>query len=118
MVSYFPLIIEIISKIIILSGVVDATLLALAGLRRLGMDEVINEGQIIGWDEMLPAVAQGAIGIQCRSDDKQALSYLAALNHQETKLAVDCERSFLRVLGESEVSTDEAYDCFTLFDLA
>jgi hydroxymethylbilane synthase len=43
---------------------VDATLLALAGLKRLGMDEVLQQGQIIGWEEMLPAVAQGAIGIQ------------------------------------------------------
>ena len=43
---------------------VDATLLALAGLKRLGMDDVLQQSQIIGWDEMLPAVAQGAIGIQ------------------------------------------------------
>ena len=77
---------------------VDATLLALAGLKRLGMEEVIASAQTIGWDEMLPAVAQGAIGIQCRSDDAQALRYLAALNHPETKLAVDCERSFLTEL--------------------
>ena len=56
-----------------LSEVVDATLLALAGLKRLGMTDVIASAQTIEWDEMLPAVAQGAIGIQCRSDDTQAL---------------------------------------------
>ena len=78
--------------------VVDATLLALAGLKRLGMTDVISTSQIIEWDEMLPAVAQGAIGIQCRSDDVQALKYLAGLNHHETKLAVDCERAFLAEL--------------------
>jgi hydroxymethylbilane synthase len=80
------------------SEVVDATLLALAGLKRLGMTDVIASAQTIEWDEMLPAVAQGAIGIQCRSDDAQALKYLAALNHHETKLAVDCERAFLAEL--------------------
>jgi hydroxymethylbilane synthase len=78
--------------------VVDATLLALAGLKRLSMEDVIKESQIIGWDEMLPAVAQGAIGIQCRSDDSKALAYLAKLNHADTKTAVDCERSFLATL--------------------
>jgi hydroxymethylbilane synthase len=77
---------------------VDATLLALAGLKRLGMTDVIASAQTIEWDEMLPAVAQGAIGIQCRSDDTQALKYLAALNHHETKQAVDCERAFLAEL--------------------
>jgi len=40
----------------------------------------------------------GAIGIQCRSDDPRSLAYLAALNHPDTKAAVDCERSFLAVL--------------------
>lgn len=81
------------------NGVVDATLLALAGLKRLGMEEIIAESQIIGWDDMLPAVAQGAIGIQCRSDDARALAYLAKLNHIETKATVDCERAFLKTLG-------------------
>ena len=78
--------------------VVDATLLALAGLKRLGMNDVIQGAQIITWEEMLPAVAQGAIGIQCRSDDSKALHYLAALNHKVTKTAVDCERAFLAEL--------------------
>ncbi len=77
---------------------VDATLLALAGLLRLGMHDVISASQVIAWDEMLPAVAQGAIGIQCRSDDSAALQYLAALNHVDTKLAVECERRFLAAL--------------------
>lgn len=77
------------------AGVVDATLLALAGLKRLGMHDLIASSQIISWDDMLPAVAQGAIGIQCREDDERVLHYLAALNHEETKIAVDCERAFL-----------------------
>jgi len=80
------------------NDVVDATLLALAGLKRLNMNDVIEDAQIIGWEEMLPAVAQGAIGIQCRSDDQKALAYLAVLNHKDTKIAVDCERAFLAEL--------------------
>lgn len=48
-------------------GVVKATLLALAGLKRLDMTE--NVTSLLSIDEMLPAVAQGAIGIACRSDD-------------------------------------------------
>lgn len=80
------------------NGAVDATLLALAGLKRLNMNEVIADSQVISWEEMLPAVAQGAIGIQCRADDSKALHYLSKLNHQATKVAVDCERAFLKGL--------------------
>ena len=74
---------------------VDGTLLALAGLKRLHMEDVIKASQVIDWDTMLPAVAQGAIGIQCRSQDTAMLRYLAALNHADTKACVDCERAFL-----------------------
>lgn len=77
-------------------GVVDATLLAIAGLKRMNMDGCATS--ILEWDEMLPAVAQGAIGIQCRSDDERSLKYIHALNHPETKACVDCERSFLEAL--------------------
>mmetsp|Transcript_11005 Transcript_11005/g.16776 ORF Transcript_11005/g.16776 Transcript_11005/m.16776 type:complete len:250 (+) Transcript_11005:7-756(+) len=80
------------------NGDVDATLLALAGLKRLGMQDLVDESCVLDWDEMLPAVAQGAIGIQCRSDDIEMLRYIAALNHPATKMAVDCERAFLATL--------------------
>ncbi|KAL8147038.1 porphobilinogen deaminase, chloroplastic-like [Apium graveolens] len=80
-------------------GVVQATLLALAGLKRLNMTE--NVAAILSIDEMLPAVAQGAIGIACRSNDDTMASYLASLNHEETRLAVACERSFLLTLDGS-----------------
>jgi len=73
-------------------------MLALAGLKRLGMDDIIAKSQVVNWEDMLPAVSQGAIGIQCRSDDKRALDYLAVLNHKDTKVAIDCERSFLECL--------------------
>ena len=77
-------------------GVVDATLLAIAGLKRMNMDGCATS--VLDWDEMLPAVAQGAIGIQCRSDDERSLKYIEALNHPETKACVDCERAFLEAL--------------------
>ena len=77
-------------------GIVDATLLAKAGLNRMGMTEHITT--VLEWDEMLPAVAQGAIGIQCREGDEATLRYLDALNCKDTKMAVDCERAFLAAL--------------------
>ena len=77
-------------------GVVDATLLAIAGLKRMNMDGCATS--VLDWDEMLPAVAQGAIGIQCRSDDERSLKYIDALNDPDTKVCVDCERAFLEAL--------------------
>lgn len=77
-------------------GVVDATLLAIAGLKRMNMDGCATS--VLEWDEMLPAVAQGAIGIQCRSDDEMSKRYIEALNHPETKACIDCERAFLEAL--------------------
>lgn len=52
-------------------------------------------------DEMLPAVSQGAIGIACRTGDNAAQKYLAGLNHEETRIAVVCERAFLTALDGS-----------------
>lgn len=77
-------------------GVVDATLLAIAGLKRMDMDGCATS--VLDWDEMLPAVAQGAIGIQCRAGDERFLKYIDALNDVDTKVCVDCERSFLEAL--------------------
>lgn len=98
-------------------GVVQATLLALAGLKRLNMTE--NVTSVLSIDEMLPAVAQGAIGIACRDDDDKMAGYLASLNHEETRLAVACERAFLETLDGScrtpiagYASRDENGDCF------
>ncbi|KAF5838379.1 porphobilinogen deaminase, dipyromethane cofactor binding domain-containing protein [Dunaliella salina] len=80
-------------------GSCSATLLALAGLRRLGMETAIT--RIVPIEEMLPAVSQGAIGIACRSNDTNTQEYLARLNHEETRIAVACERSFLTALDGS-----------------
>ena len=50
---------------------------------------------------MLPAVAQGAIGIACRTDDDNAKELLGELNHEDTRIAVECERAFLTALDGS-----------------
>lgn len=80
-------------------GVVDATLLANAGLRRLDNKEAITS--VIDEDEMLPAVAQGAIGITCRTNDETMLNYLAPLNCETSKIRIEAERALLRVLDGS-----------------
>lgn len=80
-------------------GVVDATLLALAGLSR--MDMVDKATSILETEDMLPAVAQGAIGITCRTGDSSMMRFLEKLNHKETKTCVDCERAFLAKLDGS-----------------
>lgn len=90
-------------------GLVQATLLAVAGLKRLSMTE--NLTSILPIDEMLPAVAQGAIGIACRTDDDKMASYLALLNHEETRLAVACERAFLETLDGSCRTPIAGYAC-------
>lgn len=71
---------------------VDATLLAAAGLDRLGM---VDTGHAVPVDQCLPAASQGAIGIECRSDDGVTLSLLAAIDHAPTRAAVTAERAFL-----------------------
>ena len=80
-------------------GVVDATLLALAGLERLGLTGHVTS--VLPTDEMLPAVAQGAIGVSCRSDDLETRELLQALNDASTATAVACERAFLGELDGS-----------------
>jgi hydroxymethylbilane synthase len=80
-------------------GAADATLLAYAGLARLGMEERITAA--VPAEEMLPAVAQGAIGVEIRADDEATAQLLAPINHQATALAVAVERAFLAKLDGS-----------------
>lgn len=74
------------------AGEVHATLLAAAGLDRLGRGQV---GQPIDPDVMLPAPSQGAVGIEVRADDAVALATLAPLDHAETHGCVQAERALL-----------------------
>ncbi|MFV1878515.1 hydroxymethylbilane synthase [Nioella sp.] len=80
-------------------GVADATFLAMAGLRRLGMADVAKAP--IAVEDMLPAVAQGAIGIERRGDDSRAAEMLAAIHDRETGLRLAAERAFLAGLDGS-----------------
>ena len=80
------------------AGEVDATLLALAGLKRLGLGHV---GTPISEDEMLPAVGQGAVCIECRSDDPSTRGWLAAVDHAPTAICVAAEHAMLAVLDGS-----------------
>ena len=81
------------------AGEVDATLLALAGLKRLGRAEAATA--VLTIDEFLPAVGQGIIAIEARTDDARTLALLAALDHPDSATALSCERAFLAVLDGS-----------------
>ncbi|MEM7491408.1 MAG: hydroxymethylbilane synthase, partial [Pseudomonadota bacterium] len=80
-------------------GVADATFLAMAGLNRLGLSEVPRNA--VSTNAMLPAIAQGAIGIERRLDDVGMADILALIHHHDTGLRVEAERAFLRVLDGS-----------------
>ena len=78
-------------------GSLDAIVLACAGLARLGWEQRIAAR--LPLEVSLPAVGQGAIGVECRADDTTILARLAALEHPPTRVAVDAERAFSRRLG-------------------
>lgn len=80
-------------------GVADATLLALAGLKRLGLASAA--ASILETDEFLPAVGQGAIGIETRADDAATRAALAVINDANTAIALAAERAFLAALDGS-----------------
>jgi len=81
------------------SGEVDATILAFAGMKRLGLTE--HATKIMSADEFLPAVGQGAIGIEARADDARTRELLARIDHADTSTALACERAFLAELDGS-----------------
>jgi len=81
------------------AGEADATFLAIAGLNRLDMVHVATE--VLDPDDLLPAVAQGAIGITCREEDGDLRNLLAAINHKETDVRVTAERTMLAALDGS-----------------
>ncbi len=80
-------------------GLADATLLAMAGLHRLNL--VSTPHAPIASENMLPAVAQGAIGIEHKIDDRYSEAFLARINDPETWTCVAAERAFLRELEGS-----------------
>jgi hydroxymethylbilane synthase len=80
-------------------GVADATLLALAGLNRLGKSELVTE--ILAPEFILPAVAQGAIGVTCRQGDAAMSELILTINHPPTMVRVTAERALLNALDGS-----------------
>ncbi|MEJ2624605.1 MAG: hydroxymethylbilane synthase [Pseudolabrys sp.] len=80
-------------------GQVDATLLALAGMKRLGLEA--HATHVMSVAEFLPAVGQGAIGIEAPADDARVRDWLARINHDDTLTAITCERAFLAALDGS-----------------
>ena len=80
-------------------GRYDAIMLAYAGIARLQLDIAAFHPYILPFDIFLPAPAQGALGLQIRTDDEHARSVIRRLNHQDTELAVTAEREFLKQFG-------------------
>lgn len=78
-------------------GLVDAAVLAGAGLVRLGLEKHVS--QWLPLDVMLPAPGQGALAVQCNQADSQTLQRLSAIEHAPTRLATRAERAFLSALG-------------------
>lgn len=88
-------------------GDYDATLLAAAGLLRLGMADAACEWLTL--DAMLPAPGQAALAVQCRADDAATLALLAALDDRRMRAAVTAERTFLHALGGGCAAPVAAY---------
>ena len=78
------------------AGEIDAVILAAAGLNRLGLSNKINSK--ISDDLLIPAIGQGVLGLEVRSEDKITIEMLGFLNHRPTELAVKAERALLKEL--------------------
>jgi hydroxymethylbilane synthase len=78
------------------NGEYDALILAVAGLKRLGMDNRVH--QVLPPEVSLHAVGQGALAIECRTEDREILALLKSIEHSPTRTCVTAERAFLREL--------------------
>ncbi len=75
----------------------DAIVLSLAGIQMLNLLEQVKE--IFTIDQMLPAIGQGAIALQCKEDDQKTLNILKAINDKETYYCIQAERALLEAIG-------------------
>ena len=89
------------------AGHYDATVIAGAGVMRLGLAHRVNEW--LGMDRCMPAPGQGALAVQCRADDKDLLGLLALVDDSVLRSATDAEREFLRCLGGGCAAPVAAY---------
>ncbi len=88
-------------------GQYDATVLAAAGVTRLGLEQYVAEW--LPLEIMLPAPGQGALAVQCRADDTDTLELLASIHQPEVAAAVTAERAFLHALGGGCATPVAAY---------
>ncbi len=77
-------------------GQYDGIILAYAGLKRLGLENKVKE--VFDTDYIIPAVAQGFLGIEARLDDKEVIEIVSVLNHKESQIRASAERAFLKTL--------------------
>ena len=75
----------------------DAIVLSLAGIKMLHLEKKVKE--IFSYDQMLPAIGQGAIALQCREDNNKVLDVLKTINHQESFYCIQTERAVLETIG-------------------
>jgi hydroxymethylbilane synthase len=83
----------------VMRGEFDATVLALAGLRRLSV--AVDDDEILSAEQMLPSPGQGAIAVQCRTDDTATRDRLTSVDDAPTRACTDAERELLRLMGGS-----------------
>lgn len=83
----------------VLEGRYGAAILALAGVKRLGLLASVGGGAVLALQEMIPPAGQGAICVQCRADDVAAIAALEPLNHPPTAAATAMERALLHRMG-------------------
>jgi hydroxymethylbilane synthase len=93
------------------SGYCEAMVMALAGLKRMGMTQFITE--ILPPDKFMPAVSQGALGLETRIDDESITELLGRIIHRPTWTAISAERAFMRTL---EGGCLIPVGCFTVLD--
>ena len=75
----------------------DAIVLSLAGLQMLNLEDKVKE--VFTTDQMLPAIGQGAIALQCKKDDRKTLNILKMINNKETYYCIEAERALLEAIG-------------------
>ena len=88
-------------------GEYDATILALAGMRRIGREK--EAAQILTIDQLVPAPAQGALAIECRQGDRELMDQLKSLSHKAAMLRVAAERAVLIGVGAECTTAVGAY---------
>lgn len=79
------------------NGHYDTLIMAVAGLKRLGLEKEITH--ILEWDDMLPAPGQGCLGLELRQEDATVLELLATIKHKESDITARAERAFLQGIG-------------------